>query len=83
LSNRGGRVEKNKIMKVAIIILGLVYLSSCGVILYHTMESFGVKYKGNIELQKQFVAKMKKHFTLNLSLLAGILIIVFIKMNTK
>lgn len=68
-------------VKIIIAILGLIYLVSCVVILYHTIQSFDVKYENNKELQEEFVRKMKKHFTFNISLLILILTIIFIKVS--
>jgi hypothetical protein len=65
-------------MKEILTILFLIYLISCVIILYHTIQSFGAKYKNNINLQNQFVVKMKKNIFFNLSLLAIIFIMIFI-----
>ena len=65
---------KSKKMQIIIAILALTYLISCGIILYHTIQSFDVKYKNNVELQSAFVKKMKKHFKFNLTILAGTII---------
>lgn len=68
-------------MTQIIIILGIIYLVSCMVILFHTTRSVDVKYKNNKELQGEFVRKMKKHFVFNISILIALIVIIFIKTN--